>query len=127
MDIRLYQINLQRDKNRVAFESLEHMRTYSGEDWPDGSIYDLVFEGSVQLHDQSALETLFLMFNRGAVQRSAGRSMGVSDIVEYPLPVKIGGHISRFWYCDPVGFKPVMFDASQTRKAASAATETARK
>lgn len=129
MEVRIYQINLQRDKNRVAFESLERMRTYSGEDYPDGSIYDLVFEGSVQANEQNALEALFAMFNTDAelIQRTAGRSMCVSDIVEFPLPVKIGGHISRFWYCDPVGFKPVMFDASQTRKAASAATETARK
>lgn len=129
MNIRLYQINLHRDKNRVAFESLERMRTYSGEDWPDGSIYDLVFEGSVQVHEQTALEALFAMFNTDAelIQRSTGRSMCVSDIVEFPLPMKIGEQISRFWYCDPVGFKPVMFDAGQTRKAASAATETARK
>lgn len=129
MEVRIYQINLQRDKNRVAFESLERMRAYSGEDYPDGSIYDLVFEGSMQLQEQTALETLFLMFNTDVelLQRSAGRSMCVSDIVEFPFPVKIGEHISRFWYCDSVGFKPVMFDASKAQKAASAATETARK
>lgn len=126
MNIRLYQINLHRDKNRVAFESLERMRTYSGEDWPDGSIYDLVFEG--ELPGPLEPEDLFRALNNDSVIHAiVRRSLSVSDILEYPEEIRVGNKLGRFWYCDSVGFKPVMFDAGQTRKAASAATETARK
>ena len=46
MYIKLYQINLDRDVNRVAFEGMDYLNRFAGGNL-DSSIYDLVYEGQV--------------------------------------------------------------------------------
>ena len=45
MDITIYQINMGRDHNRIAFEGLDLLKMYQGSDKIDSRIYDRVFEG----------------------------------------------------------------------------------
>lgn len=51
MDIMIYQINMGRDHNRIAFEGLDLLKMYQGSDKIDSRIYDRVFEGEVDCKD----------------------------------------------------------------------------
>ena len=109
MNIRIYQINLGRDKDRVAFESLELLKAFHVSDQIDSTIYDRVFEGEV---DCETLEDVYRMFNLEHPTGYSGRSLSVSDIVE----VTEAGDIDLgFYFCDSVGFKQVAFDPSQVQ------------
>lgn len=89
MDVKIYQINLSRDKERVAFLPFSRRRRL------DRSIYDKVFDGTVFVGD---LESLYKWANLNPIRNA--RSMSVSDVVE-----KDG----EFFYCDSVGFKKIHF------------------
>ena len=60
MDITIYQINMGRDHNRIAFEGLDLLKMYQGSDKIDSRIYDRVFEGEVDCKD---LEDVYRQFN----------------------------------------------------------------
>ena len=60
MDITIYQINMGRDHNRIAFEGLDLLKMYQGSDKIDSRIYDRVFEGEVDCKD---LEDVYRKFN----------------------------------------------------------------
>lgn len=111
MDVRLYQVNLDRDENSVAFESLDTMKKWQGSPEIDSAIYDKVFDGSIDTED---LEGVYELFNIDQPDGYTGRSMSVSDIVEICKSdtVKPG-----FYYCDSVGFKDVAFDPEKTVEA----------
>ncbi len=47
MKIRIYQINLERDTDRIAFESLDRLERHQGSGEINSSIYDKVYEGEV--------------------------------------------------------------------------------
>ena len=97
--IRVYQINLDRDTERIRLDSLKPGQSV------DPSIYDEVFDGLVH---SGNLETIFSRFNgelMPALHR--GGSMSVGDVVE------VGG---AFHYVNPVGFEQIDFDASLTQK-----------
>ena len=102
MQITIYQINMQRDVNRVAFENLERLKLYQGSDKIDSSLYDKVYTGDVECSD---LEEVYQMFNINHPKDYLGRSLSVSDVVE----VNFGGSESEFYFCDSVGFKKVDF------------------
>ena len=126
MFLRLYQINLNRDEDRVAFESLENLRRFQGTDQINSGIYDLVFEG--ELPGPLDPEDLFVALNtNSAIHAIVQQSLSVSDILEYTEEIRVGDQCGRFWFCDSIGFRPVDFDPSKTQKAAPAATGTARK
>ncbi len=102
MNIAIYQVNLDRDANRVAFANLEHLTKYQGNTEIDSAIYDKVFEGDVDCAD---LEDVYQMFNLNHPKDYLGRSLSVSDIVEVKDAVEIigivelpGGEEHRF--CD---------------------------
>jgi len=90
MKIRIYQINLGRDNNRIAFESLEQMEMRQGSAEINSSTYDLVYEGSV---DCNGLEDVFQMFNLNHPADYKGRSLSVSDVVEVVDAPKLVGVI----------------------------------
>ena len=107
MYIAIYQVNLDRDHNRIGFMGLDRLRQYHGLSEIDSKIYDRVFEGEV---DCSNLEDVFRMFNREHPEGYKGRSLSVSDIVEI-----IGGDgTSTFHFCDDIGFQEVAFDPALT-------------
>ena len=79
MDIRLYQINRERDEERRALLSTEALaRRGSGPKAIDSSIYDCVFEGTVNCSD---LEEVYTLFNVDPPENFSGHSMSVSDVV----------------------------------------------
>lgn len=103
MEISIYQINIERDNDRVAFLDVESMNALKGFDKPDSSIYDAVYSGEV---DCSSLEDVYRMFNLDHPSGYRGRSLSVSDIVE----VKSAENVeSGFYFCDNVGFQKVEF------------------
>lgn len=90
MKIAIYQINMERDTDRVAFESLELMELYRGSKEIDSSIYDKVFDGEVDCDD---LEEVYRTFNLEIPTGYAGRSLSVSDIIEVIDSPKIVGAV----------------------------------
>ena len=104
MDIRLYQINRERDEERRALLSTEALaRRGSGPKAIDSSIYDCVFEGTVNCSD---LEEVYTLFNVDPPENFTGHSMSVSDVV-------VEGRTAFF--CDSIGFRQVTFDESAAR------------
>ena len=104
MEVKLYQINLDRD---------EEGRAFMGQDWLskkvdnptkiDSSIYDCVFDGEI---DGSTLEDAFATFNFDHPDGYKGRSMSVSDVLVTKLE---DGKLSAY-FCDSIGFTHVDFD-----------------
>ena len=60
MDIRIYQVNLERDKDNVGFMGYDTLPRFQGAPEPNPEIYDKVFEGSV---DCANLESVYAKFN----------------------------------------------------------------
>lgn len=106
--VALYQINAEKDANRIRFEGLEEMAALKVEF--DPTIYEKVFEGEV---DADTLDDIFAYFNSdNRPGRDRFCSMSVSDIVE----VKEGNE-SKFFFCDTVGFTEITFDPAYTTDA----------
>lgn len=103
MDIKIYQINLGRDQNRVAFQSLDGLERFQGSSEIESEIYDRVFEGEINCEN---LEDVYRMFNLEHPAGYKGRSLSVSDVVEV---ISTDGE-STFHYCDSIGFQKVDFE-----------------
>ena len=104
MNIAIYQINMERDTNRIAFMSYENLERFQHSPNVDCKIYDKVFEGDI---DCNNLESIYRKFNLDYPADYVGRSLSVSDVVE----VKDSDSIAPgFYFCDDFGFKEVQFD-----------------
>jgi hypothetical protein len=110
MDIRIYQVNLDRDKDKVGFMSYDTLRRFQGAQEPNPEIYDKIFEGSV---DCASLEGIYAKFNTDHPAGYCGRSLSVSDIVEV---MEAADTEPGFYFCDSFGFKNVPFDAAHTQE-----------
>ena len=108
MDIKIYQINLSRDDDRVAFLGLSQLDKFQESSKVNSEIYDKVFEGAVEV---DTLEGVYQMFNCDCPEDFQGHSLSVSDVVEI-----VNGENAGFYFCDSVGFQPVKFDPEQTQK-----------
>lgn len=104
MRTKIYQINANRDVNRVKFESLDLLEHYQGVSAVDPSIYDEVFSAEI---DETEPEEIFRRFNTVGHPLYRGHSLSVSDVV-----VNDNGA----FFCDSIGFQPISFDESQTQK-----------
>ena len=112
MKIRIFQINLSRDTNRVAFLDII---TNSGKSVVDPSIYDLVYDGDIETTKSSTteiLEDVFITFNVAKPTGYHARSLSVSDVVEI---YEHKGSINRFYFCRNLGWEQISFDASKTQ------------
>ena len=78
MNIAIYQVNMGRDHNRVAFQSLDEMERFHGSSEIESEIYDKVFEGEVNCEN---LEDVYRKFNIDHPDGYKGRSLSVSDVV----------------------------------------------
>lgn len=106
MNITIYQVNTDRDKNLVAFLPYYSIEQFQGSKEIDSKIYDKVFEGEV---DCKNLESIYRKFNLDHPADYVGRSLSVSDVVE----IKDNDGIEPgFYFCDDFGFKKVEFDSS---------------
>lgn len=103
MNIRIYQVNMKRDKNNIAFMSYDSLPKFQGSSDIDSSLYDKVFEGEV---DCKTLEDVYQMFNSNHPQGYKARSLSKSDIVE----IITEDRVSEFHFCDTFGFKEVAFE-----------------
>lgn len=111
IDIKLYQINMDRDEDEVAFLSLDKVVKKNSEKGIDPEIYDLVFEGEVPVGN---LEQVYTLFNIDHLDGYKGRSLSVSDVVKVEKSEQIS---PGFYYCDTIGFKAVDFDETKTSSA----------
>lgn len=120
MNYRLYQIDPDRDRDRVSFLGLATIEKYQGTPEVNRSIYEMTYEGQRPEDSkdiQSVLEELFIKFNRVYLlppdeypDNPYFRRMCVSDVVEV---IGENGAESSFWYCDNVRFKKIVFKGVQ--------------
>ncbi|WP_243111364.1 DUF3846 domain-containing protein [Acutalibacter sp. 1XD8-33] len=109
MKIKIYQANMERDENRVAFMAYESLAKFQDSPDVDSRIYDKVFEGEVNCF---TLEKLYEIFNREHPAGYKGRSMSVSDVVEI-----VDGTTGKsyFNFSDSFGFQQVSFEPDKTQ------------
>jgi len=123
MIIKIYQINSERDKDRLKFESLQNTKKLQGNVQINAEIYDKVFEGDV---DCNNLEDVFRQFNTEGHPLHRGHSLSVSDIIEVCGDVPNTSEFSDksqhqnnpsvengTYFCDSIGFSKVDFDTAQ--------------
>ena len=108
MNIRIYQINMKRDKNNIAFMRYDSLPKFQGSSEIDSNLYDKVFEGEVKC---KSLEEVYQMFNLNHPAGYKARSLSVSDVVE--VVAKDG--TSNFYFCDSFGFKETAFDSTKCK------------
>lgn len=104
MRVRIYQINMERDTERIAFMDYKYASSHGM--CPE--IYDLKFDGEVPVN---TLEGIFALFNVGRPDNFKGHSLSVSDIVELSE-----GNKSEYYYCDSFGWEMIRFDGSKAHK-----------
>lgn len=78
MNIKIYQISHERDKNFVKFLHYDHLDSFQETKDINASIYDEVFSGNVDCTD---LEDVFRKFNTEGHPLHRGHSLSISDIV----------------------------------------------
>ncbi len=108
MFINLYQINSELDNGRLMFRNLKTILTANGNQIP-AHLYECVFSGELDVQDA---EDVFRIFNLEHPKGYRGRSMSVSDVVEFVhTPNK-----SNFYFCDSIGFAQVEFDKQSAKR-----------
>lgn len=111
MKIKIYQINMERDTNRVCFFGLDEISKFQGTSKVNSTLYDSVYFGTV---DGKSLEDVYRKFNIDHPKGYKARSLSVSDVVEIieSDDVKPG-----FYYCENIGFKRIGFDPQKTQQS----------
>lgn len=99
MKYAVYQINTDRDTQRLLFVSYERTMKEAGRIRME--IYDKVYEGEIQPHtisNEHTLEVLYeeLNIHRERHQDFKGHSLSVSDVVELE---------GVRWFCDSIGWR----------------------
>ena len=109
MEVKLYQINLDRDEEGLAFMGQDYLSKKKDDPTRiDSQIYDCVFDGEIE---GSSLEDAFATFNFDHPDGFKGRSMSVSDVV---ICAPDGG-VPAAYFCDSIGFKQVQFDEEMAK------------
>ena len=111
MKIRIYQVNTERDPERLAFMGSDFLMKKRGGMNLDSSIYDSVFEGTVECR---SLEDVYAVFNRSHPTGYKARSLSVSDVVEVMEAEKVK---EGFYFCDSFGFQEVSFEPEKAQKS----------
>lgn len=112
MKIRIYQINTDRDKNRLRCVSYKNLEKFQGKPGVDSKIYDCVYENNIECKN---LEEIFQVFNASYPDDFKGHSLLVSDIIEVCQSNSVE---PGFYYCDRIGFCKVDFDPEQCGEVA---------
>ena len=103
MKINIYQINQDRDTQRLKFMGLDAVRKVLRSAEPDCAAYDKVYSGDVKCRN---LEDVFVLFQSGGPEGFQGHSLSVSDVVEVEDAASI---TPGFYFCDSIGFKEIPF------------------
>ncbi len=109
MDIKIYQIDHERDIHNVKFMSLDRIEKYQGSPDVDSSIYNMVWQGTVSAEN---MEDVFSIFNFEHPADFTGHSLSVSDIVQV---LDAESH-DNFYFCDSFGFKRIEFKPEKSRQ-----------
>lgn len=104
MRVKIYQINPDRDTNRIKFFGMNALLKLQGSKEIDASLYDEVFNAEI---DEADPEAIYSKFNAEGHPLYRGHSLSVSDVV-----VNDNGA----FFCNNIGFWPIRFDESQTHK-----------
>ena len=103
MKINIYQINRDRDTQRLKFLGLDAARQTLRSAELDCATYDKVYSGDVKCRN---LEDVFVLFQSGRPEGFQGHSLSVSDVVEVEDAASI---TPGFYFCDSIGFKEIPF------------------
>lgn len=103
MNIKIYQINMDRDNGSYSFTNYENTTKRTG-GTIKSSIYDCVFSGEV---DCKGLEEVYEKFNTERPSDFTGHSLSVSDIAEI---VESDSVEKGYYFCDSIGFKKIDFE-----------------
>ena len=110
----IYQINTDRDDNRVCFLGLDTLERFQHSKEVDPALYDRIYDGKL---DCNSLEAIYEKFNIDHPADYQGRSLSVSDVVEIresdTLP-------PGFYFVDSIGFKAISFDKSLCKEPVKA-------
>lgn len=93
--IKIFQINMDRDKNHVKFKWYDWLKEF------DFSIYDEVWSGE-EPDECNTLEGIFEVFNLYHPHDFKGHSLSVSDIVQI---IGSDKESNGFYYCDAIGWR----------------------
>lgn len=104
MNLKIYQINQERDVKGAKFMNSDWIVRHTGSPAIDPSIYDEVFSGQVDCKD---LEEVFAKFNTEGHPLHRGHSLSVSDVVVTD---------EGAFFCESIGFLEIGFDESETHK-----------
>lgn len=110
----IYQINTDRDNNRVCFLGLDTLERFQHSKEVDPVLYDRVYDGKL---DCNSLETIYQKFNVDHPADYKGRSLSVSDVVEIRESDTLN---PGFYFVDSIGFKSISFDKSPCKEPVKA-------
>ena len=110
----IYQINTDRDDNRVCFLGLDTLERFQHSKEVDPALYDRVYDGKL---DCSSLEAIYEKFNIDYPADYKGRSLSVSDVVEIRESDTLN---PGFYFVDSIGFKSISFDKSLCKEPTQA-------
>ena len=110
----IYQINTDRDNNRVCFLGLDSLERFQHSKEVDPALYDRVYDGKL---DCNSLETIYEKFNIDHPADYKGRSLSVSDVVEIRESDTLN---PGFYFVDSIGFKSISFDKSLCKEPVEA-------
>lgn len=123
MQIRIFQINSDRDKERLKFSGTDELKKLHGNADIDPALYDEVFRGDLDCADP---EEVFDIFNRESHPLFRGHSLSVSDVVliEGNAPLLAGvirqysasGSCTTASYTDPELFAADMAKAYEQKQ-----------
>ena len=116
MKINIYQINQDRDTQRLKFMGLDAVRKVLRSAEPDCAAYDKVYSGDVKCRN---LEDVFILFQSGRPEDFRGHSLSVSDVVEVEDAASI---TPGFYFCDSIGFKEIPFQPELANDVVQAPT-----
>ena len=71
MDIIIYQINLSRDDDRVAYLGLSQLDKFQGSSEVNSGIYDKVFEGAVEVDTLEGVYQMSMLRQKAMLRPSA--------------------------------------------------------
>lgn len=104
MRIKIFQIDIDKDKEKAKFRALNEIKEINPE------IYKTVYYGDVTAEN---LEQIYSMFNDNRPPTFQGHSLSMSDIVQICDKGDTSMENDACYYCDEFGFKKVDFDADK--------------
>ena len=110
----IYQINTDRDDNRICFLGLDTLERFQHSKEVDSALYDRVYDGKL---DCNSLETIYEKFNIDHPADYKGRSLSVSDVVEIRESDTLN---PGFYFVDSIGFKGIAFDKALCKEQVKA-------